>query len=124
MSNGEGGTPPTDVSEEKVYAVADYMASSEEGPFRGHLYGLARGRQQKLIEEDLAGDQALEAYLKEICGHGLYPQEATYCALWGIECAKDLKHVPGNGKLADKLIVHYLTTRKRFPTGDIEPIGG
>ena len=124
MSSEEGGTPPTEVSEKKVYAVADYMASTEEGPFRGYLYGLARGGRRDLIKEDLAGNSALDAYLREVAGAGLNPDELKYCALWGIGCAEDIKHEPGNGKLADKLIVYYLKTRKRYPTGGINPIGG
>lgn len=126
MSNGQGGSSENGIELEKLYAVADWMASAEEGPFRGYLSGLARGQQKKVITQDLKSDDMLAAYLQALFGSSLNPNELEYCALWGISCVEETaqKVGTGNTRLMDKIIVRHLTEHNDFNTDGSGPVGG
>lgn len=126
MSNGEGGSSGTEFDIKKLEAVADWMASAEEAPFRGYLSELARGKKKKVITEYLKSDDMLAAYLQALFDSSLNRDELDYCARWGISCVEETakKVGTGNKRLMDKIIVRHLTKYKNFNINGPGSIGG
>lgn len=90
-----------DVNQRKLDAVAKFVSEKAASNFRYMLHGLARGKQSKLIEEDLANDEALKKYLID---SGFPPNPATdppdplndeelkKCSKWGVDAADHVKN--------------------------------
>ena len=114
------------MNQDKVNAVAYFVAQDASNGFRGRLFGFAQAGLDVRIERALERESDLNAYLDQQGFPALEPDELRYCSDWGICAAKSVRHLPdkqGDAEIARRLKNYFNCDGTNPGGGRVDPIG-